>query len=204
MARKFSLFVGYYSQPILSNFKYDNADYDSEEEDDDDTDDDTEPSGEDLPPEVQFERDVFAGAKRVRFYYELEVERPRQLRFPGGADASMDVLGGSGGVPSAAFENRRSVVRSEELAFDLRTDLYGDGLPKTTTTPSTPPTASVTSAASPKAPRKQPMVVPLSAAHTSKGDSAVRALRISAILVSNDLTKNARLIFGGVYFYLAV
>jgi hypothetical protein len=34
----------------------------------------------DLPPEVQFERDVFFGAEKVRFYYELKVHRENLLK----------------------------------------------------------------------------------------------------------------------------
>ncbi|KAI1714743.1 hypothetical protein Ddc_11329 [Ditylenchus destructor] len=67
----------------------------------------------DLPPEVQFERDVFAGAKRVRLYYQVEVERPNQLK-PGSNPLS--------------FEDRTSKVTSEGLDFDLHPEIYGDGL----------------------------------------------------------------------------
>lgn len=39
------------------------------------------PSGaEDIPPEVVFERNVFAGAERVRLYYEVTVQRDNQLK----------------------------------------------------------------------------------------------------------------------------
>uniref|UniRef100_A0A915NR24 Uncharacterized protein n=1 Tax=Meloidogyne floridensis TaxID=298350 RepID=A0A915NR24_9BILA len=33
-----------------------------------------------MPQEVQFERNVFAGAERVRFYYEVTVVRENQLK----------------------------------------------------------------------------------------------------------------------------
>ncbi|KAH7714222.1 hypothetical protein AAVH_18409 [Aphelenchoides avenae] len=65
----------------------------------------------DLPPEVQFERDVFAGAKFVRFFYRVQVRRPRQLNVSLGAT---DKLSG-----------RLTMLTSEVLQFDLQPDVFG-------------------------------------------------------------------------------
>uniref|UniRef100_A0A915EAW0 TNFR-Cys domain-containing protein n=1 Tax=Ditylenchus dipsaci TaxID=166011 RepID=A0A915EAW0_9BILA len=68
---------------------------------------------EELPPEVQFERDVFAGAKQSIFYYQIKLQRPNQLKFTAGAPAS--------------FEDINTIITSESITFDLKPEVYGVG-----------------------------------------------------------------------------
>ncbi|CAI4227095.1 unnamed protein product [Auanema sp. JU1783] len=65
----------------------------------------------DLPPEVQFDRDVFAGAKLLQAYYTVAVRRPRQL------DTKS----------SDPFRDVTTTLESEHLKFDLKPEIYGEG-----------------------------------------------------------------------------
>ncbi|VDK42837.1 unnamed protein product [Anisakis simplex] len=65
--------------------------------------------------EVQFDRAVFAGAKFVKFWYTVDVQRPRQLN---NARRNMN---------DAAIIDVESSISSEILEFDLETDKYGFG-----------------------------------------------------------------------------
>ncbi|CAJ0579678.1 unnamed protein product, partial [Mesorhabditis spiculigera] len=68
----------------------------------------------DLPPEVDFDRDVFAGATHVNFTYKVSVRRPRQLRVrPGSTDPFEDIV---------------TVVESETLVHDMKPEIFGTGL----------------------------------------------------------------------------
>uniref|UniRef100_A0A914HQV7 Uncharacterized protein n=1 Tax=Globodera rostochiensis TaxID=31243 RepID=A0A914HQV7_GLORO len=60
---------------------------------------------EDTPPEVLFERNVFAGAEKVRLFFEVTVRRENQLK-----------LMSAGKVK---FESRKSQVQSDPLDFKL-------------------------------------------------------------------------------------
>ncbi|PAV56285.1 hypothetical protein WR25_15710 isoform C [Diploscapter pachys] len=64
----------------------------------------------DLPPEVQFDRDVFAGAKNLKTYYTMHIRRPRQL-----------VIGQRSGDP---FRDVDTTIQSEKLDFDLKPELF--------------------------------------------------------------------------------
>ncbi|KAI6217832.1 Protein kinase domain-containing protein [Aphelenchoides fujianensis] len=55
-----------------------------------------------MPPEVQFERDVFDGAPYVRFYYRIQVRRERQMSM------------------RRVLTDRMTTLTSEVLQFDLR------------------------------------------------------------------------------------
>uniref|UniRef100_A0A183C2E7 TNFR-Cys domain-containing protein n=1 Tax=Globodera pallida TaxID=36090 RepID=A0A183C2E7_GLOPA len=63
---------------------------------------------EDTPPEVLFERNVFAGAEKVRLFYEVTVHRENQLK-----------LMSAGKVK---FESRKSQVQSDPLDFELNVE----------------------------------------------------------------------------------
>ncbi|GMR48997.1 hypothetical protein PMAYCL1PPCAC_19192, partial [Pristionchus mayeri] len=58
-----------------------------------------------LPPEVQFDREVFHFAKEVKFFYRVNVRRPRQLI----KDS-----------PSDPFRDIKTEVDSEKLTYELR------------------------------------------------------------------------------------
>nr|CAD2167053.1 unnamed protein product [Meloidogyne enterolobii] len=66
-----------------------------------------------MPIEVMFERNVFAGAERVRFYYEVIVVRENQLKAVAG---------------KPKFEQRRTLIKSAELDYDLHPEIYGTGM----------------------------------------------------------------------------
>ncbi|KAI6219332.1 Protein kinase domain-containing protein [Aphelenchoides fujianensis] len=55
-----------------------------------------------MPPEIQFERDVFDGAPYVRFYYRIQVRRERQMSM------------------RRVLTDRMTTLTSEVLQFDLR------------------------------------------------------------------------------------
>ena len=57
---------------------------------------------------------MFAGADRVRFYYELIVHRENQLK------------AGPGG--KVKFEPRDTLIKSESLDFELHPEIYGTGM----------------------------------------------------------------------------
>ncbi|KAE9553169.1 hypothetical protein FO519_003608 [Halicephalobus sp. NKZ332] len=77
----------------------DDIEYDGEEEDD-------------APPEVEFARNVFAGAKHVKLWYTVVVKRSRQLNLLKGEQPFQDVT---------------TVLSSENLKFNLQPEVYGDG-----------------------------------------------------------------------------
>ncbi|GMT26020.1 hypothetical protein PFISCL1PPCAC_17317, partial [Pristionchus fissidentatus] len=58
-----------------------------------------------LPPEVQFDREVFHHAKEVKFFYRVSVRRPRQLSKERTSDPFRDVT---------------TEVNSEQLRYELR------------------------------------------------------------------------------------
>ncbi|KAK6048538.1 hypothetical protein COOONC_13957, partial [Cooperia oncophora] len=60
----------------------------------------------DLPEEVEIDRDIFAGASEVQVYYLVDVNRPRQLEVKGGASSVRDTT---------------TSVESEILKYDLTT-----------------------------------------------------------------------------------
>ncbi|PAV68503.1 hypothetical protein WR25_02962 [Diploscapter pachys] len=64
----------------------------------------------DLAPEVQFDRDVFAGAKNLKTYYTMHIRRPRQL-----------VIGQRSGDP---FRDVDTTIQSEKLDFDLKPETF--------------------------------------------------------------------------------
>nr|CAD2200968.1 unnamed protein product [Meloidogyne enterolobii] len=66
-----------------------------------------------MPQEVQFERNVFAGAERVRFFYEVTVVRENQLK---------------AGAGKPKFEQRRTLVKSDALDYELHPEIYGTGM----------------------------------------------------------------------------
>uniref|UniRef100_A0A915NQ50 Uncharacterized protein n=1 Tax=Meloidogyne floridensis TaxID=298350 RepID=A0A915NQ50_9BILA len=66
-----------------------------------------------IPQEVQFERNVFAGAERVRFYYEVTVVRENQLKTVAGRPK---------------FEQRRTLVKSDVLDYELHPEIHGTGM----------------------------------------------------------------------------
>nr|CDJ93237.1 Protein T22B11.4, isoform a [Haemonchus contortus] len=58
----------------------------------------------DLPEEVEIDRDIFAGASEVQVYYLVDVSRPRQLEVKGG---------------SITIHDAKTSVESEILKYDL-------------------------------------------------------------------------------------
>ncbi|CAB3406647.1 unnamed protein product [Caenorhabditis bovis] len=64
-----------------------------------------------LPPEIQFDRDVFAGAKQLVAYYTAIVRRPRQLKI--GASREFEI------------HETSASIESDHLKFDLKPELYG-------------------------------------------------------------------------------
>uniref|UniRef100_A0A1I8BRT0 Uncharacterized protein n=1 Tax=Meloidogyne hapla TaxID=6305 RepID=A0A1I8BRT0_MELHA len=66
-----------------------------------------------MPQEVQFERNVFAGAERVRVYYEVIIIRENQLK---------------AGAGKPKFEERRTYVKSDALDFELHPEIHGTGM----------------------------------------------------------------------------
>ncbi|KAF7634819.1 hypothetical protein Mgra_00005712 [Meloidogyne graminicola] len=66
-----------------------------------------------MPQEIEFERNVFAGAERARFYYEVIVVRENQLK---------------AGAGKPKFEHRETLIRSDILNFELHPEVYGSGM----------------------------------------------------------------------------
>uniref|UniRef100_A0A915M1J8 Uncharacterized protein n=1 Tax=Meloidogyne javanica TaxID=6303 RepID=A0A915M1J8_MELJA len=66
-----------------------------------------------IPQEVQFDRNVFAGAERVRFYYEVTVVRENQLK---------------AGAGRPMFEQSRTLVKSDVLDYGLLPEIHGTGM----------------------------------------------------------------------------
>ncbi|CCD70239.1 Protein kinase domain-containing protein [Caenorhabditis elegans] len=64
----------------------------------------------DLPPEVQFDRDVFSGAKELESYYTATIRRARQIK----ASASKD----------QQIYDGETIIESEHLKFDLKPEVY--------------------------------------------------------------------------------
>uniref|UniRef100_A0AC34PUR4 Protein kinase domain-containing protein n=1 Tax=Panagrolaimus sp. JU765 TaxID=591449 RepID=A0AC34PUR4_9BILA len=75
----------------------------------DNDDEDYEEDGEDRPPEVEFARNVFAGAKTVKLWYTVVVKRPRQLNLLKGEHKIQDIT---------------TLLSSETLKFDLEPEIY--------------------------------------------------------------------------------
>uniref|UniRef100_A0A8R1DJ71 Protein amnionless n=1 Tax=Caenorhabditis japonica TaxID=281687 RepID=A0A8R1DJ71_CAEJA len=67
----------------------------------------------DLPPEVQFDRDVFSGAKELESYYTATVRRSRQINPTAGKHHQI--------------HDGQTVIESEHLKFDLKPEVYGVG-----------------------------------------------------------------------------
>ncbi|KAK5971041.1 hypothetical protein GCK32_018260, partial [Trichostrongylus colubriformis] len=68
----------------------------------------------DLPEEVEIDRDIFAGAPEVHVYYLIDVNRPRQLEIKGGTPTIRDM---------------KTSVESEILKYDLTAGYQPDNLP---------------------------------------------------------------------------
>ncbi|CAP22902.1 Protein CBG01732 [Caenorhabditis briggsae] len=84
-----------------------------DEEDDYDHSDNYDQYDDDLPPEVQFDRDVFAGAKELESYYTATIRRTRQIK--ASASKNQQIYDGE------------TLIESEHLKFDLKPELYGNG-----------------------------------------------------------------------------
>jgi hypothetical protein len=83
---------------------YDPTDFFSQNDDQYDEDENT-------PPEVEFGRDVFVGAKFVDIWYTVTVKRPHQLSF--------------GERP---FHDVTTVISSESLKHNLEPEVFGNGM----------------------------------------------------------------------------
>ncbi|CAD6198083.1 unnamed protein product [Caenorhabditis auriculariae] len=70
----------------------------------------------DVLPEIQFDRVAFRGVKMVRFYYTASVKRTRQL------SASSPHSSGQ------QIHDTTTVITSEPLDFDLKPEVYGNGV----------------------------------------------------------------------------
>uniref|UniRef100_A0A1I7TDY3 Protein kinase domain-containing protein n=1 Tax=Caenorhabditis tropicalis TaxID=1561998 RepID=A0A1I7TDY3_9PELO len=84
----------------------------STDDDDYDHSDNYDQYDDDLPPEVQFDRDVFSGAKELESYYTSTIHRSRQIK----ASASKD----------QQIYDIETIMESEHLKFDLKPELYGN------------------------------------------------------------------------------
>ncbi|CAI5448536.1 unnamed protein product [Caenorhabditis angaria] len=87
----------------------------------------------DLPPEVQFDRDVFFGAHELETYYTAKVERSRILN-----------------VLTKKIYDLDYTTESEHLKFDLKPELYEENIAQ-----DTPLSEKVTSTTTEKAPKKE-------------------------------------------------
>ncbi|EFO93070.1 hypothetical protein CRE_10086 [Caenorhabditis remanei] len=85
----------------------------AKDDDDYDHSDNYDQYDDDLPPEVQFDRDVFSGAKELESYYTATIRRSRQIK----ASASKN----------EQIYDGETIMESEHLKFDLKPELYVNG-----------------------------------------------------------------------------
>ncbi|EGT43445.1 hypothetical protein CAEBREN_20018 [Caenorhabditis brenneri] len=97
----------------LSESKEDQPQGAKDDDDDYDHSDNYDQYDDDLPPEVQFDRDVFSGAKELESYYTATIRRSRQIK----ASASKE----------HQIHDGETIIESEHLKFDLKPELYENG-----------------------------------------------------------------------------